>query len=338
MFVSQYRRTAIAIALCSTILAAGAAPPQTPAQVAAQLTSIVAAALPQAPLNFAAWRAGHGAANTSGVNFKPTAALTRLCGDCYVADEYATADTDEKYALTFDWIVPKSWSRAKTIAYIQQTVGESLSSGYTATQGTHTDGEAWFDWWKSSNKSFVYVETMSGKTQNGFEVRVGHYLKSNLHYVPYAKLSASQRTDLGNAVRNLVQLGVQNGADNFTSLRGKMVDKDFYDTNMSFGEYLSNCDVSGIFFASASEGTSKWVLSCSTPSLGGAKSDVEEVIRAAAAQALPEGFTSTTDPKYLFLNDYRWDRSTDVLSVDVMSSDNNDGTLEYTVSIYHYLT
>jgi hypothetical protein len=136
-----------------------------------------------------------------------------------------------------------------------------------------------------------------------------------------------------------VQLGIQNGSDNFTSLRGRATDKDnnYFDTNVSFGEFLTSCTVDGIFASlSASGGTSKWILECDTPSLGGSKSDVEEVIRSAIAGALPDGFTTTTDPKYLGTSDYRWDRSSDSISVDITAHDNSDGTFGYNLEIYHY--
>jgi hypothetical protein len=320
------------------LMVIGAAPPYAHVDTPAQLSSIVRAALSQAPANFAVWRAGVKTADSDGVSYKPSNVLARLCPVCGVADEFASADTDERYTVEFNWLVAKSWSRAQTIAFIQQRIGELLSK-FSAQQGTNDDGDSWFDWTKGSPKEFVYVVTFSGSTGNGFEVRVGRYLGTNLHYTKYARLSAVERGDLAKAIRNFVQLGVQNGSDDFASLRGPATDKDnnYFDANVSFGEFMTHCVVDGVFAdESASGGTSKWILECDTPSLGGSKSDIEAVIQSAIVDALPGGFTATTDPKYLGLSDYRWDRSSDSISVEVSSTDNHDGTLDYNIYIYHF--
>lgn len=329
---------ATASAACAALLLIGAAPPHAQVDTPAQLSGIVQAALSQAPANFAAWRAGVKSADSDGVSYKPSTVLLRLCPVCGVADEFASADSDERYTVTFNWLVAKSWSRAQTIAFIQQRIGELLPK-FSAQQGTNDDGESWFDWSTATPKEFVYVVTFSDSTGNGFEVRVGHYVPTNLHYTKYARLSAAQRANLAKAIRNFVQLGVQNGADNFTSLRGPATDKDnnYFDANVSFGEFMTHCVVDGIFAdENASGGTSKWILECDTPSLGGAKIDVEAVIQSAIIDALPGGFTATTDPKYLGLSDYRWDRSSDSISVEMSSNDNHDGTLDYNIYIYHF--
>jgi hypothetical protein len=330
--------TAVTLATLAAVLVSGAAPAHMTIVPSAPLSTIVRAALVQAPGNFAAWRAGTKSTASDGITYKASPAMTRICAACDVADEYATAENDERYALTFRWIVPNSWSRAQVIAYIQVHVGELLPN-FTASQGTNDSGESWFDWSKGTPVQFVYVRTFSDKTENGFEVRVGHYLQKSVHYTPYARLSATQRGDLAKAVRNFVQLGVQNGSDNFLSLRGPEKDKDknFFDTSVSFGEFMGTCDVDGIFSDEhASGGTSKWILECTTPSLGGTKNDVEAVIQSAVADALPGGFVVTTDPKYLGTSDYRWDRSSDTMDVEVWAYDNSDGTFDYHVEIYHF--
>jgi hypothetical protein len=157
--------------------------------------------------------------------------------------------------------------------------------------------------------------------------------------VPYAILSPTQRDDLAKAIRNFVQVGVADASDNFTSMRGTVsgTDNAYFDANISFGEFLTGCNIDGIPSDAKNSITGKWVLECDTPSLGGAKSDVEEIIRSAAYAALPGGFTPTTDPTYLLLSDYRWDRSSDSVAVEVSSNDNGDGTLGYTVEVYHFL-
>ncbi|HEY7981049.1 MAG TPA: hypothetical protein VID19_06165 [Candidatus Eremiobacteraceae bacterium] len=329
---------AMAFAACAAFLVTGSAPAPGVIVPSAPLATIVRAALVQAPGNFAAWRAGTRRSSADGIVYKPTAAMNHICTACDVIDEFATADSDERYALTFQWIVPTSWSRAQTIAYIQVHIGE-LMPNFTASQGTDDSGESWFDWSKGTPTEFVYVKTFSEKSGSGFEVRVGHYLQKSVHFTPYARLSATQRDALAKAVRNFVQLGVQNGSDNFVSLRGAATDKDnnFFDTSVAFGEFLKSCDVDGIFSAEhASGGTSKWILECTTPSLGGTKSDVEAIIQSAVAAALPDGFVVTTDPKYLGTSDFRWDRSSDTMDVEVWAFDNNDGTFDYHVQMYHF--
>ena len=325
-FPSRSSLAAAAIAACAAALVTGAAPARVPIVPSAPLATIVRAALVQAPGNFAAWRAGTKNSNANGVYYKQSAAMQHICSACDVTDEFATADSDERYALTFQWIVPNAWSRAQTLAYIQLHVG-ALVPTFTATQGTNEDGESWFDWSKGKPTEFVYVRTFTDTTGNGFEVRVGHYLQKNVHYTPYARLSAGQRDGLAKAVRNFVQLGVQNGSDNFLSLRGPVYakDKNFFDTNVSFGEFLKSCDVDAVLFDHPSDGTSKWILECTTPSLGGAKSDIEAVIQAAIVDALPSGFSLTTDPTYASLSDYRWDRSSDSMDVQVNAEDNRSG-------------
>jgi hypothetical protein len=335
--ISRYA-PAFVFAACAAVLVTGAAPARVPIVPSAPLSTIVREALVQAPGNFAAWRAGPKSSGADGITYKPSAALKRFCTASDLADEFATANSDERYALSFQWIVPNTWSRAQTIAYIQIHIGELVPT-FTASQGTNDDGESWFDWSKGTPTEFVYVRTFTDKSGNGFEVRVGHYLQKSLHYIPYARLSATQRDGLAKAVRNFVQLGVQNGADNFLSLRGPATDKvnNVFDTSVAFGEFLKPCDVDGIYANEhASGGTSKWILECTTPSLGGAKSDIEAVIRAAIVDALPSGFAVPTDPTYLSLSDYRWDRYSDSMDVQVNAEDNNDGTFDYHIQIYHF--
>jgi hypothetical protein len=338
-YPSQSYLAAVTFATFAALLVSGAAPARVAIVPSAPLATIVRSALVQAPGNFAAWRAGTKSSTSDGVTYKPSAAMKRVCPACDVTDEFATANSDERYALSFQWIVPSTWSRAQTIAYIQIHIGE-LVPAFTASQGTNDSGESWFDWSKGTPTEFVYVRTFTDKSGNGFAVRVGHYLQKSVHYVPYARMSATQLDGLGKAVRNFVQLGVQNGSDNFLSLRGSATDKDktFFGTNVSFGELLTSCDVSGVLFDHPSDGTSKWILSCTTPSFGGAKSDIEAVIHAAIVDALPGGFSATTNPTYLGLADYRWDRSSDAMDVEVTGYDNHDGTFDYVVEVYHFLS
>jgi hypothetical protein len=333
-------------AVCAAILVFFTASSSSRAGTAVQtdqtavLTSALRSAISQAPSNFGAWRKGVNKADAYGVAYKPTASMRQQCPTCVVKDEFATADTDERYAVTFYWDVSKSWSRAQTLAYIQRNIG-GLMPNYKMEQGTNSDGDNWFYWAKGAPVQFVYVRTFTNANFSGFEVRIARYLPKNLHYVPYAVLSSTQRTDLANAVKNYVQLGVQNATTNFYTLRGKASDKNnnYFDTNVSFGEYMASCSVDGIFSDLTGAGTTaKWILECNTPTLGGAKSNIEEIIRSAVSTALPSGFSLTTDPVYASLSDFRWDRYADLISVEIMSIDNNDGTFTYHVQIYHFLS
>jgi hypothetical protein len=337
LFLSK-RARAIALGLCTVLLASGAAAPSATAGASTPLPAMIKASLLQAPTDYAAWRGTVTKSDPTTVTFKPTEAMSKACPECIVDDEFALAQANERYVVQFNWLLPKAWSRAQILAFIQLNVGASLPS-FTLAQGTDTDGENWFSWTKTTPDEFVYVETGSTKANNGFVVRVGHFVQKNVHYVPFALLTPSDRDDLAKAVTNFVQLGVQDAGDNFTSLRGPSTDKDnnYFPVSVSFGKYLSGCDVNGIFAdESASGGTSKWVLECDTPALGGAKSDIEEIIRSTIEAALPGGFTVTTDPKYLMTDDYRWDRSSDALSVDLSSDDKGDGTVDYHIEVYHF--
>jgi hypothetical protein len=332
------RQLAMTAGLTACLLSLGATPTVQSTDGGAQLSSLVGAALAQAPVNFAAWRAGAKTADENQVTYNLSPVIKRTCPICGIFDEFAEANDDERYAFQFNWKVPKSWSRAQTLAYIELHVG-SLVPSFAATQGTNDSGDSWFDWEKKSAHQFVYVETYSTSKSNGFMVRVGHYLPTNLHWVPYAHLTSTQRDDLAKAVRNFVQIGIQNGSDNFMSLRGKPTNKakTYFDTSVTFGDLMKYCDVNGDFAnESASGGTSKWFLECDTPSLGGAKSDIIAIIQTAIANALPSDFAATTDPTYLGTMDYRWDRSSDSIAVEVSAFDNNDGTFYYHVQVVHF--
>jgi len=339
-------RTSTVIAVILAALVSIAAAPDARAGISVQpdqtqqLTGAVRSSISQAAVDFSAWRNGVSKADEYGAAYKPTASMRRLCPTCVVDDEFATADTDERFVVTLDFDVSKSWSRAQTLAYVQRNIG-GLVSTYKMQQGTDDNGDNWFDWTTGSPVRFVYVKTFAYKTRAGFEVRIGHYLPKNLRYVPYAILSPAQRSDLTNAVKSYVQLGVQDAVANYTTLRGKASDKDnnYFTTNVTFGEYMTSCDVDGIFSNLTAAGTtSKWILECETPTLGGAKSDVEDVIRAAVAGALPSDFTLSTDPASTSMTDFRWDRYSDSVSVEITSSDNDDGTFTYHIEIYHFLS
>src|SRR5665213_1350831 len=103
MYRFSTRLRTITCALCVGLLVAGAAPPRASVDLAAQLNGLVRAALSQAPVNFAGWRTVQKSVGKDGVTFKLSATMKKLCPVCNVADEYASANTDERYTVMFDW-------------------------------------------------------------------------------------------------------------------------------------------------------------------------------------------------------------------------------------------
>jgi hypothetical protein len=299
-----------------------------------QLVTIVRTAMAQAPLNYASSRGpSHG--DDYEMKYAVAGALARVCPHCVISDEFADAKDSERWVAQFSWDVPVAWSDAQIVKYARGLLSPLLP-GYTLSAGKNDYG-LWNEWYKKANGTFVYIETERTKTHADFMVRVGHFLPKAVHYTKWGQpLNATQRAEFAKEIHNFVQIGVQNAGDNFASLRGKAFGTDgmLFDANIAFGEYLTGCDISGI--TGGSGVTGKWVYSCDTPALTGAKSDMLEVIRTAVYDALPSGFSADTDPQYLFLSDYRWDRSSDSLSAMISSFDNNDGTFTYHVEIYHF--
>jgi hypothetical protein len=315
--------------------AAGASVPNT----AAQLHKIVMALLAGTPTYFRSLRSGVKTTGAEEIDFKNAAAFSKICPGCTIADEYATANTDERFAVTGNWPMPLSATLAQKAAFVAKNFA-ALVKGYAYTHGKNSDGELWFDWTKGTPTTFLYLETYHSKSNSGIEVRVGHYLAVSANFVKWARLTADQKTDLTSGVEQLVTAGTLAGANNFSTLRGAATDKNnnYFKVNQTFGTVLTECDVDGIFADEASSGgTGKWILECQTPDLGGTKAANLELIRSAVVTALPGGFTPTTDPKYLGTDDYRWDRSSDSVSVNIWSDDNGDGTILYHVQIFHYL-
>jgi hypothetical protein len=336
---------AIVLGLCIAVLASGGSPaaraaasvPTTPQQ----LHKVMVATLAAVPRYFAPLRGPVKSTGEGEILFTLSASFAKLCPGCAVTDEYATAQNNERFAVTGNWPVPPAWTNAQKIAYIQTNIAP-LVKGYAYTHGKTSDGQLWFEWLKGSPATFVYLETYRNKSYNGIQIRVGHYVPVNINYVKWARLTADQRTDLSSGVERLVTAGTNYGAQNFAPLRGAATDKDnnYFHVNQTFGSVLTDCDVDGIFADEGSSGgTGKWILECQTPYVGGTKADILELIRSAIASALPSGFVPTTDPKYLGTADYRWDRSSDLTEVELSTSDPlSDGTITYYIRIYHFTT
>jgi hypothetical protein len=317
--------------------AAGASIPATPEQLHKILTTVIAAA----PAYFVSLRGSVRSTVANGTFFNLTPAFAKICPGCDATDEFATAQTDERFVMQGNWPLPLRTTLAQKAAFVQKTFAP-LTKGYSYKHGKNDDGELWFQWEKGSPTTFVYLETYHSKTTSGIQMRIGHFVSANVNYVPWARLTPAQRTDLTNGVVELVTAGEAAGAGNFASLRGAATDKDnnYFHVNQTFGTVLTGCDVDGVFsnLGGSSGGTGKWILECDTPPLGNPKADVLELLRSAIASALTDNFTATTDPKYLQDSAYRWDRSSDAISVEISSYDNSDGTATYHITIYHYIT
>lgn len=332
------RSTRIPLAFAAAVaLAASYAAPSIGAASAddVHLVAVARAALTQTPTYFASYRGAAVEVVDSAARYRTIGKLAALCKYCTLTDEYADAKVDERWVVQTHWTTGKAWSQAQTAAHVQTLLGPMLA-GYTRTEGADDDGALWTDWFDKKTRAFVYVSTDSEKGIAGFEIRIGRYMKKNLHYGKWSRpLTKSQRADLVKALQNFVQIGVQNGAANFSALRGNPVGKggDFFDADVSFGDILSDCNISEI--AAAAQVTGKWVFECETPAIVGPKSDVEELIRSTLWIALPGGFTSTTDSS-LLISDYRWDQSYNNLALTLDSYDYGDGSFKYTISLYHF--
>src|SRR5665213_2432730 len=188
-----------------------------------QLLAIMRPVFAQADGNFATLHGGVSSTDDSDIYYKLAPAFKKICPGCTIADEYASALAGERYTVSGNWPMPIAWSLAQKSAYVEKYLAP-LVSGYKAARGKDDDGEQWFDWTRASTGRFLYVKTYHSKTTNGIAIRVGHYRPTSVHFEKWVKLSADQRDGLSKAVASFIQLGTQNGADNFTALRGKASD------------------------------------------------------------------------------------------------------------------
>ena len=296
--------------------------------------SFVGRMLAAAPSNFQTLRLGVRQHASSGDVYATSAALHQVCPYCLIADDYADASYDERWELSFSWSVPKNWSDAQTIAYVKKTFSP-LVPGYQFTSESNSN-LTYVTWFNKTSKTFLYVETYDLTNAPGFRVRVGHYLPKNLHVVLFSRgLTAADKQLLTTAVRSFVQLSLNDADSNFTSLRGQASPGDFFEVNHSFGKALKLCDISGMALTDPSA-TPKWIMECQTPEVGGGQADVKELLRAAVVAELPAGFTATTDPKYLGTSAYRWDRSSDLVSVNIDAYTHGAST-SYHIQVFHFL-
>lgn len=304
-------------------LASGPVAPVADASVPgdASLAAVLQRTVPAARTEFATLRGALVDAGGNSDVYVPKQPIRSLCGLCAFADEFGDASYRETWTFDLTWDLPASWNAAKTAAYVERMLRPYVS-GYTLSRASN-GGKRSFDWENKAGRTWVYATTLGGG-DHGFSLRVGYYPRSEAHVVTYSRgLSADQERDLANAVGELVRVGAQNAYADFANLRGRSTSPQFYDANQSFGSMLERCSIDDV--------TEKWTLDCSTPSLGGTEAKTLALIRSAVEAALPGGFVSTTDPQYLFLDDYRWDRSSDRTAVTISHT---SGT--FTITIFHF--
>jgi hypothetical protein len=136
--------------------------------------------------------------------------------------------------------------------------------------------------------------------------------------------------------KSFVRIGISRGEGNFAAIRGAQVGEtinkttDFHVT-MSFGETLGGCRI-----VAFGEPNDLWELTCTTGTFNVSKEKMLGLLRPAIQAALPDDFSVTTDPSFLIANDYRWERRSDNLSVELSCTSDN-GTF-CTVGVTHDLS
>lgn len=314
------------VCLAGIFLLLGVSPK--PAKVT--LGTFVRSALPLASQNFGPVRGAKYRWDSYYVEYKasPKAAL---CRACKIYDQYARGAYPENWYVDDNW--NSTWATAKNEAYVKAQLGPVLS-GYSLhrtvaySYPTLTYRNARNDW--------VTVDFYKG----AFTVRVGRDLAKAVHVLsPPSKIQLQQ---LNSGASNLMRLALPDAVNNFAALRapGKtkgILGEDTYPLNASFGSMFKTCDLSNVTNGFGfKDFQPKWVLNCQTVSMAGTKAGLEEPLRAAIYDAIPGGYSSVTDPSALLLDDYRWDNTDSMVSVN-LGSNENKGVVSFNISIFHFL-
>ena len=315
------------VCLAAVLVLLGVAPK--PAKTS--LGTFARAILPMVALDFAPIRGPKYNSDTYYVEYKSTP-KTRACGSaCRIYDEYARGKYPENWYLEDRW--NSTWTTAKNEAYVRAQLGPVLA-GYSLHRTVSYSYPTLT--YRDPHNHWVTVDFY----KTGFTVRVGRDLAKAIHVLnPPSKIQLQQ---LASGLSNMIRLAVPDATNNFASLRapGKKKDilgEDSYPLNMSFGSMFGKCDVSDVSNGYGyKDFQPKWVLNCATVSMAGTKATLEEGLRAAIYAALPGGFTSITDASQLLLDDYRWDNSDSMVSVDIGSFENK-GVVSFTISVLHFL-
>lgn len=302
---------------------------QTDAQ---QLASVVATLLAQSPQNFEKMRLNKIDYDADFTSYKVKPFGTH-CRACTMYDEYAHGTYKENWYVADHWDLPSKMTPAKSEAYAVRAL-RRVVAGF-AFHRTVTKYDKYPTLlWRSADNRWVWVST----SEDGYGIRVGRDLAKPVHVLlPPTKAQIKQ---LVNAATNFIRLGAPAASSNFDSLRSasprkNSLGEDTYPVNAAFGPMLRGCEVSNVTDSLGyKDFVPKWVLSCNVVAIAGTANDIKPIVHDAVEDALPDGFTATTDPAMLVLDDYRWD-SSDV-SIDVGSYE-DQGVVHFVLSIYHYL-
>jgi hypothetical protein len=314
----------VCLASILVLLGAGAKPAKT------SLGTFVRSILPMAGQNFGPIRGAKYDSDTYYAEYKPLPKA--LCTACKIYDQYARGKYPENWYVNDRWNT--TWTMPKTEAYIRTQLGPVLSA--FSLHRTVSYSYPTLTWRNSANGQWVVIDVY----KDSFNVQVGRDLAKAVHVLnPPSKIQLQQ---LASGVSNLMRLALPDAVNNFASLRapGKKKDilgEDSYPLNASFGSMFGKCDVSSVTNGYGfKDFQPKWVLNCDSISMAGTKTGLEEPLRAAIYDALPSGFTAVTDAAALLLDDYRWDNSDTMVSVNIGSNENK-GVVSFNISIFHFL-
>lgn len=326
-------KSRICAALAIVFLLPGAAAARTQSD-AEQLAAVVGTLLSQAPDNFAAMRLARKDSDTSFVSYKVKPFGTH-CKACTLRDEYARGKYPENWYVSDTWTLPGKWAPPKAEAYAVQALRRTVSGfALHRTVGKYSKYPTLL--WRGSGNRWVQIETYEG----GYSIRVGHDLSKPVHVL--RPLSPAQLANFSRAIGNIIRLGDPAGATNFQDLRmgtphKNIVGEDQYDLNVTFGPLIRSCDAT---YVNDSLGFKdfqpKWVLSCETVGISGTAAQLRSTVHDAISSVLPAGYSAVTDPNEIILEDFAWESQDTQQSIDVRS-DESDGVVHFTISIFHFL-
>jgi hypothetical protein len=314
------------VCLAGILVLLGAAP----ARPKVSLGTFVRSVLPMAANNFAAVRGTRYRWDTYYVEYKASP-KGAICRACRIYDDYARGKYPENWYVDDRW--NSTWTIPKNEAYVRAQLGPVLSGFSLHRTVSYSYPTLTY---RNPRNEWVTVEFY----KDSFSLRIGRDLAKPVHVLnPPSKIQLQQ---LSSGASNLMRLALPDAANNFASLRapGKTKDilgEDSYPLNASFGSMFKSCDISNVTKGyGLKEFQPKWVLNCITVSMAGTKAALEEPVRAAVYAAIPAGFTAITDPSALFLDDYRWDNSDSLVSVNIGSNENK-GVVSFNISVFHFL-
>ncbi len=295
--------------------------------------------LAQAPQNFAALRLARSEYDTDFARYKVKPLVSRVfgthCRACTLDDQYARGTYKENWYVEDRWDTPAKWNPAKTEAYAVRSLRPGLS-GFALHRTVPKYSKYPTLLWRGSANRWVYVDTFEG----GFTIRVGHDLTTPVHVLKPP--SRAQISQLMTGTANIIRLGDPAGASNFQDLRlgaphKDIINNDEYDLNVTFGPMFHPCTVTSVMNGFGyKDFQPKWILECKTIAIAGTNAQWRGTMRDAVSNVLPSGYEEDTNASDLLLDDYMWQSQQAQQSIDILP-DERDGTVRFTVSIYHFL-